>query len=71
MEFEEAREHQADLIDTSHPATRREFAALYQEEVRQRDKMFRSMAVDKIEIFTHRPLVEPILKFFKMREKKM
>lgn len=71
VELQDAETGEPVLVDTSHPTTRREFATLYQKEVRERDKMFRSMAIDKIEIFTHRPLVEPILKFFKMREKRM
>jgi uncharacterized protein (DUF58 family) len=71
VELQDAETGERIVIDTSDPIARKEFSALYQRELKDRDKLFRSMSLDKIEIFTDKPYIEPIMKFFRMREKRL
>ena len=39
--------------------------------VQQRDEMFRSMSVDSIHLSTAEPYIEPLIRFFKLRERRI
>lgn len=71
VEFEDNETGRRVLIDTSDEQVR----FLVKAEARHRDetlaKLFRRNKVDLIEIFTDRPYLEPVQKFFKLRERRM
>lgn len=58
------------LIDTSDREMVKQFMALGKTEYLKMKKLFNSIGIDIIEIRTDRPLVEPIVRYFKLREKR-
>lgn len=70
VHLEDAETGESILIDTNDKHMTQRFSALVKEEQRNRKRFFLSIGIDMIEIRTDRPLVEPIIKYFKMREKK-
>jgi hypothetical protein len=50
---------------------REEFNRLNTRTIQDRAKLFRTMGVDLINVRTDRSYVEPIMKFFRMREKRL
>lgn len=71
VEFEDNETGRRVLIDTADE----QVGLLVKAEARRRDealaKLFRRNKVDLIEIFTDRPYLEPVQKFFKLRERRM
>lgn len=71
VEFEDNETGRRVLIDTADE----QVGLLVKAEARRRDealaKLFRKNKVDLIEIFTDRPYLEPVQKFFKLRERRM
>ena len=58
------------LLDTADSLARKEFGALNNRRRQEQSRLFRSMGVDEILINTNRHHVEPIVRFFRMREKR-
>jgi uncharacterized protein (DUF58 family) len=58
------------LIDTSSAAVRNGYRQLAEKNRQERQALFRSSGIDCIEVFTDRPFIDPIMKFFRMREKR-
>ena len=58
------------MVDTSSPALRRRYAALATARTDARTTLFRRMDTDAIEIRTDRPYVEPLVRFFRKRERR-
>jgi len=58
------------LVDTSSAGVRAGYRRLAEEIRHERQVLFRSSGIDCIEISTDRPFIDPILKFFRMREKR-
>jgi len=71
LELEDAETGETVLIDTGSTEIRETFFSESQEERDKREKFFKSIGVDNINILTDRSYVEPITKFFKMRAKRM
>jgi len=71
LELEDAESGETVLVDTSNPAIRGSFYSQSKEERESREKFFKSIGVDNININTDRSYVEPITKFFRMRAKRM
>jgi len=71
LELEDAETGETVLIDTGSTEIRETFFSESQEERDRREKFFKSIGVDNINILTDRSYVEPITKFFKMRAKRM
>jgi uncharacterized protein (DUF58 family) len=71
LELEDAETGETIMIDTSNPAIRGSFYSQSKEERETREKFFKSIGVDNININTDRSYVEPITKFFRMRAKRM
>jgi uncharacterized protein (DUF58 family) len=71
LELEDAETGETIMIDTSNPAVRGSFYSQTKEERESREKYFKSIGVDNINIYTDKSYVEPITKFFKMRAKRM
>lgn len=70
IELKDAESGQILLIDTANPAARKEFSILHNRQRQERSRLFRSMGVDEITIHTNKHYVEPIIRFFRMREKR-
>jgi len=71
LELEDAETGETVLIDTGSTEIRETFFSESQDERDKREKFFKSIGVDNINILTDRSYVEPITKFFKMRAKRM
>lgn len=68
--LEDAETGETILIDTHDKEMVRRFREQNEKDRQDRKKLFLSFGVDTIEIRTDKSLVEPIIKYFKMREKK-
>jgi len=71
LELEDAETGETVMVDTSNLAIRGSFYSQSKEERETREKFFKSIGVDNINIHTDRSYVEPITKFFRMRAKRM
>jgi len=70
IELEDAETGETWLLDTADEGTRRAFSKRAQQSRSSRQKLFRSMNVDQVEINTRASYVEPLIRFFKMRAKR-
>ena len=70
VELKDAESGERLLIDTASPLVRKEFSVLSNGQAKERTRLFRSMGVDEIVINTNKHYVEPIIRFFRVREKR-
>jgi len=70
IELEDAETGETYLLDTTDPAVRRDIAARSKESALVREKLFRSIQVDHIDISTQQSYIEPLIRFFRMRAKR-
>ena len=70
IELGDAESGETLLIDTADTIARKEFSALNNRQRQEQLRLFRSMGVDEIVINTNKHYVEPIIRFFRMREKR-
>ena len=70
IELEDAETGETWLLDSADEGTRRAFSKRAQQGRSGRQKLFRSMNVDQVEINTRASYVEPLIRFFKMRAKR-
>lgn len=70
IELEDPETGEVVLVDTSSRALRNSYAAGRQQQVAERDQMFRRMDTDTIAIRTDRPYVELLVRFFRKRERR-
>lgn len=68
--LEDAETGETLLVDTYDKQMTDRYRRLKQEEQANRIKFFKSIGIDVVEILTDQPLIEPIIRFFKMRERK-
>jgi len=68
--LQDAETGESILIDTSDREMVKQFAQLCKKEFLKMKTFFNSIGIDIIEIRTDRPLVEPIIRYFKVREKR-
>lgn len=71
VEIEDAETGENILIDTGDYMFRKGFDFLVKSELAQRENLFKSINLDSINIRTDTSYIHPIIKFFKMREKRM
>jgi len=71
MEFQDAETGKTVLIDTASSRTRTEFHRLAEERMRQRTDLFRSVGIDTIDVQTGESYVGELLRFFRMRERRL
>lgn len=71
IELEDAETGETILVDTSSPVIRNSFSSRSKSDRDSREKYFKSIGVDSIQVFTGQSYVEPITKFFRMRAKRM
>ncbi len=70
IELEDAESGEEVLVDTGDAEWRRQYAE-YNEAIRNdRDQQFRVTGVDAIHVRTDQPYIDPLLQFFKLRERK-
>jgi len=70
VHLEDAETGETIVVDTSDKEMTRRFHLQNKKEISDRKKLFLSFGVDTIDIRTDQSLVEPIIRYFKMREKK-
>lgn len=71
IELEDAETGETILIDTTSAQVRSSFFVGSERDRLEREKFFKSIGVDSITIHTDRSYVEPIVKFFRMRAKRL
>ncbi|OGL43589.1 MAG: hypothetical protein A2W05_05950 [Candidatus Schekmanbacteria bacterium RBG_16_38_10] len=71
VEMEDTETGENILIDTDDYMFRKGFDSLVKSELAQRENLFKSINLDSINIRTDTSYIYPIIKFFKMREKRM
>ena len=59
------------VVDTSIRRVRTEYKQHAREKIEERHRLLRSTNVDAIDVFTDRPYTESLMKFFRLREKRL
>jgi len=70
VELEDAETGEVYLLDTTSAANRQAFAREAARRGKLREKTLRSIKVDPVDIYTDKPYIEPLVRFFKMRAKR-
>jgi len=70
IELEDAETGEVVLLDTSYSEVRSVYAKQSSQDILIRNKLFKSINVDHIDIQTDKPYIEPLIKFFRMRAKR-
>jgi len=70
LELEDAESGERCIVDTHSPSLRREFERITGKALESRERFFRSIDVDCIRIETDKPYLDPLIKFFRMRERR-
>lgn len=70
IELRDAESGDTLLVDTSNPHARKEYSALCNRQRQERSRLFRSMGVDEVVINTGKHYIDPIVRFFRIREKR-
>ncbi|MBN1466022.1 DUF58 domain-containing protein [candidate division KSB1 bacterium] len=70
IELEDAETGEIFLVDTANLEIRNEFASSTNASIAEREKLFRSLNVDYIDIRTDQSYIEPLMRFFRMRAKR-
>jgi uncharacterized protein (DUF58 family) len=69
IELEDAETGERMLVDTSDAATRSGFGQLARQDRSSRSELFRAAGVGEVEIWTDRPYVDTLIRFFRSRER--
>ena len=70
IELEDAETGEYVLVDTRRKKVLAEFSREAEREAAERTRFFRSSGIDYVEILTSASYIDPIVKFFRMREKR-
>jgi len=71
VQLQDAETGEVVLIDTHDPSVRREYDSLVRRRVEQNINQFKSLGMDYINISTDSSYIEPLLKFFRMRARRL
>jgi uncharacterized protein (DUF58 family) len=71
IELEDAETGETVLLDTYDPDVRKHFSHMVKTDNSQLKTLFRSMDIDHVELFTHTSYIDPLLAFFRLREKRL
>ena len=71
VEFEDAETGERAVVDTSDKGFRGRYQKSAEERREKIDRFFKSVGIDRVDIFTEQTYVEPIVRFFKIREKRV
>ena len=70
VELEDAETGEIFLLNSNDRNIRNSFTHEADRKHQEREKIFKSMNVDYIDIYTHKPYIEPLIRFFRMRAKR-
>jgi len=70
IEFEDAETGETIVVDTADSAVMSLFSDKTNEERQKREKLFNSMNIDHIDIYTNKSYVEPLIAFFRTRARR-
>lgn len=70
LELADAESGEILMVDTHRSAVRRHFERLTEKAAEKRERFFRSIDLDAIRIETDKPYLEPLIRFFRMRERR-
>jgi len=70
IELEDAETGEVVLVDTSYSEVRNLYSKQSSQDIISRNKLFKSINVDHIDIQTDKAYIEPLIKFFRMRAKR-
>lgn len=71
VEFQDQETGAVTLIDTSSPGFRKQFEAAAKIEHDRFEKLLKTLRIDKVEIAAEGSYIEPLMRFFKIREKRL
>ncbi len=71
IELEDAETGERIVVDFRSLRSRSEYASQAEKDFRSRKELFRSMGIDSIDVVTDKPYVHEILKYFRMRERRL
>lgn len=71
IELQDAETGETLLVDSSDAGFRKGYSLLAAKRLRDTFNLFRSVNVDYVDIKTDTPYIEPLLRFFRMREKRL
>jgi uncharacterized protein (DUF58 family) len=71
IELEDAETGERIMVDFRSLGARRDYASGARREYQSRKEMFRSLGIDSIDVVTDKPYIYEILRFFRMRERKL
>jgi uncharacterized protein (DUF58 family) len=70
LQLEDAETGEIITVDTRDPRVREHFGRISGELIQQRQSVFRAAGVDSIGVVTNEPYVDPLRRFFRMRERR-
>ena len=70
LQLEDAETGEIITVDTRDPRVREHFGRISGELIQQRQSVFRAAGVDSIGVVTNKPYVDPLRRFFRMRERR-
>ncbi|MFC1620853.1 DUF58 domain-containing protein [Candidatus Omnitrophota bacterium] len=70
IEFEDAETGEILFMDTADALLKKEFTKRKHSFIEERNRIFRSVGVDSVEISTDKPYIKPLMLFFKKRAKR-
>lgn len=70
LELEDSETGKRILVDSKVRRVREAYQRLAADKAQQKSRILRSANVDTIDVFTDKPYIEPLLKFFRMRERR-
>jgi uncharacterized protein (DUF58 family) len=71
IRLEDPEDGEMILVNTRNPKLRKRYERLSRKRLAEQAQMLRSMNVDHVEIWTNSSYVEPLVRFFKMRERRL
>lgn len=71
LKLDDAETGESVIVDTSSAHLRNSYKKASEERVQDREKMLRSINVDNIDVHTDAPYIKELIKFFKMRERRL
>lgn len=71
VELQDAESGETLFIDTSDSSFRKGYSLLAEKRLRDRFDLFKAIGIDYIDIRTDTPYIDPIMRFFRMREKRL
>ncbi len=71
VELEDLETGETVLVDTTDELFRREFGEVANRTVEERNRMFRTLGVDHVALRTDQSYVQPLVRFFRMRAKRL